>query len=191
MRSTIAAVVTNFLFNQRGFAMTSVAEKKRKKRGRPPVQGQRTPTGRLSRAKPVEFVPIPEQVRRGLGDGLGGIDDPVSRLQRLKLITDQERKVADAIEALYISASMALGLPRMTGSALEPRIAGHRGDLATEWDVRVVQGWKALCDALKAVGAYEVILASACQRDLCPDHPALLVRFKAGIEAAKDLVVVG
>ncbi len=171
--------------------MTSVAEKKRKKRGRPPAPGQRTPTGRLSRARPVEFVPIPEQVRRGLGDGLGGIDDPVSRLQRLGLITDQERKMADAIEALYISASMALGLPRMTGSALEPRIAGHKGDLATEWDIRAVERWKALYDALKGVGAYEVILASACQRDLCPDHPALLVRFKGGIEAAKDLVVVG
>ena len=171
--------------------MTSVAEKKRKKRGRPVKAGEREPNGQLSRRKPVEFVPIPEQVRRGLGDGLGGIDDPVSRLQRLKLITDQERKVADAIEALYISASMALGLPRMTGSALEVRIAGVGSNFETEWDMRVVHSWKALCDALKGVGAYEVILASACQRDLCPDHPALLVRFKAGIEAAKDLVVVG
>ena len=171
--------------------MTSVAEKKRKKRGRPPVPGQRTPTGRLSRARPVEFVPIPEQVRRGLGDGLGGIDDPVSRLQRLGLITDQERKVADAIEALYISASMALGLPRMTGSALEPRIAGHKGDLSTEWDVRVVERWRRLHEALRAVGAHDVILASACHRDLCPDHPVLLARFKKGIKAATELVVLG
>ena len=170
--------------------MTSVAEKKRQKRGRPAKAGERTPSGQLSRAKPVEFVPIPEQVRRGLGDGLGGIDDPVSRLQRMGLINDQERKVADAIEALYISASSALGLPRMTGSALEPRIAGHRGDFATEWDIRTIERWKSLSDALNGVGAYAVILASACQRDLCPDHPVLLARFKAGLVVAKDLVVV-
>lgn len=171
--------------------MTSVAEKKRKKRGRPALSAPRTPSGQLSRAKPNKLAPIPEQVRRGLGDGLGGIDDPVSRLQRMGLINDQERKVADAIEALYISASMALGLPRMTGSALEPRIAGHRSDLATEWDVRAIERWKGLCEALKGVGAYEVILASACQRDLCPDHQVLLARFKGGIAVAKDLVVVG
>lgn len=170
--------------------MTSVAEKKRQKRGRPAKAGERTPSGQLSRAKPVEFVPIPEQVRRGLGDGLGGIDDPVSRLQRMGLINDQERKVADAIEALYISASSALGLPRMTGSALEARIAGVGRDFETDRDVRVVSRWNGLYGALKGVGAYEVILASACQRDLCPDSPVLLARFKAGLVAAKDLVVV-
>ncbi len=171
--------------------MTSVAEKKRKKRGRPALSAPRTPSGQLSRAKPNKLVPIPEQVRRGLGDGLGGIDDPISQLQRLGLINDQERKVADAIEALYISASRALGLPRMTGSALEPRIAGVGADFETERDIALVNRWKGLCDALKGVGAYEVILASACQRDLSPDHPVLLARFKAGIAVAKDLVVVG
>ncbi len=171
--------------------MTSVAEKKRKKRGRPALSAPRTPSGQLSRAKPNKLVPIPEQVRRGLGDGLGGIDDPVSRLQRMGLINDQERKVADAIEALYIAASRALGLPRMTGSALEPRIAGVGADFETEWDIALVNRWRCLCDALKGVGAYEVILASACQRDLCPDHQVLLARFKAGIAVAKDLVVVG
>jgi hypothetical protein len=171
--------------------MTSVAEKKRKKRGRPALSTPRTPSGQLSRAKPNKLVPIPEQVRRGLGDGLGGIDDPVSRLQRMGLINDQERKVADAIEALYISASRALGLPRMTGSALQPRVAGVGADFETERDIALVNRWKGLCEALKGVGAYEVILASACQRDLSPDHPVLLARFKGGIAVAKDLVVVG
>lgn len=171
--------------------MTSVAEKKRKKRGRPALSAPRTPSGQLSRAKPNKLTPIPEQVRRGLGDGLGGIDDPVSRLQRMGLINDQERKVADAIEALYISASRALGLPRMTGSALEPRVAGVGGDFESEWDMRVVERWRHLYGALKAVEAHDVVLASACHRDLSPDHPVLLARFKAGIKAATELVVLG
>ena len=171
--------------------LASVAEKKRKRRGRPPSDAPRTASGRLSRAKHEELIPIPEQVKRGLGDGLGGIDDPISRLQRLGLITDNERKIADSIEALYISFVSSSGLPRMTGSALEPRIAGHRRENTTERDIVIANGWKALSEALRGVQAYEVIIASACQRNQCPDSAILLDRFKRGVNVAKDIIVVG
>ena len=141
----------------------------------------------------IDLRPTPEQIARGAGDGLGPIDDPVSILRRLGKINDLELRIANGVEALYRDACIAMGCPKISGSALDQRITSGGGDDAAGWHSVAVKRWARLREFVirfNGPRSYAMLIMACCDKSGLPRTELDESFFRIALDTARDCVVL-
>ena len=131
---------------------------KRKRRGRPRLAGDRTPSGRLSVAKPETIEPTPELLAKRAALSLKPGDETgcmIAALHRAGELTDLQRQSAHTLRNMHAALLAALEAPRAgqgTLAAFQPSSGGAMSPEAAslsirQWNIardRLGQDWASL-----------------------------------------------